>query len=101
MVVAALQETKWFGNAVYKVGQSVVHVLTAGREVPGAEVVKQRGEGAAIVLSGPAVSPWMASGSKWKAWSSRLVTATLYGSCEWEKRTSSSALMLCTHHCCQ
>ena len=30
--VAALQETKWMGNAVYEVGDSVL--LTAGRPVP-------------------------------------------------------------------
>ena len=39
VVVAALQETKWFWNEVYKVGNSVV--LTAGRKVPRAEVVRQ------------------------------------------------------------
>ena len=52
-------------------------VLTAGREVPGAEFVRQRSEGVAIVLSGPAVNAWSEGGSKWKAWSSRLFTATL------------------------
>ena len=39
--VAATQETKWFGNAVYRVGESVV--LTAGRPAPGPEQSKQRG----------------------------------------------------------
>ena len=34
VVVAALQETKWFASEVYSVRNSVV--LTAGREVPGA-----------------------------------------------------------------
>ena len=38
---------------------------------------RQRGEGVAIVLSGPAVSTWRAGGSQLKAWGSRLVTATL------------------------
>ena len=38
---------------MYKVGVSLV--LTAGREVPGAGHVKQRGEGVTIVLSGPAI----------------------------------------------
>ena len=52
-------------------------VLTAGRDVPGVGTVRQRGEGVAIVLSGQAVSAWKAGGSQWKAWSSRLVTATL------------------------
>ena len=44
--------------------------------MPGVGTVRQRGEGVAIVLSGQAVSAWKA-GSQWKAWSSRLVTATL------------------------
>ena len=41
--VAALQETKWFGNEMYRVGKSVV--LAAGRPVPGAGGVRQRGGG--------------------------------------------------------
>ena len=73
--VARLQETKWFGEGVYKVGNSVV--LASGRAVPGEGVVRQRGEGVALVLSGPAVVAWKAGGSRWKAWSSRLVTVTL------------------------
>lgn len=48
IVVGALQETKWFGSEVYRVGGSVV--LTAGRDVPGGNEVRQRGEGVAIVL---------------------------------------------------
>ena len=75
VVVCALQETKWFGSEVYKVGESLV--LTAGREVPGAGHVRQRGEGVAIVLSGPAIGAWKAGGSCWKVLSSRLVEATL------------------------
>ena len=36
----------------------------------------------AIVLGGPTVQAWKAGGKQWKAWSSRLVTATLYtGKC--------------------
>ena len=65
VAVAALQETKWFGNRLYRVGNSVV--LTAGSEVPGRGVVRQRGEGVAIVLSGPVLSAWKAGGSQWKA----------------------------------
>ena len=75
VVVGALQETKWFGSNVYRVGESVV--LTAGREIPTGRGVRQRGEGVAIVLSGPAVHAWKSGGSKWRAWSSRLVIATL------------------------
>lgn len=48
MEIAAVQETKWFGNAVYKVRDSMV--LAEGRPVPGSEQSKQRGEGVAIVL---------------------------------------------------
>ena len=68
VVVAGLQETKWFGNEVYKVGESVVLSGEGGNG--------QRGEGVAIVLSGPAVDAWRAGGSQWKAWGSRLITAT-------------------------
>ena len=39
--------------------------------------MRQRGEGVAIVLSGPAIGAWKAGGSCWKAWSSTLVEATL------------------------
>ena len=75
VVVGSLQETKWFGSNVYRVGESVV--LTSGREVPSGRGTGQRGECVTIVLSGPAVHAWKAGGSKWKAWSSRLVTVTL------------------------
>ncbi len=40
-------------------------------------VVKQRGEGVAIVLSGSAVGVWKDAGKSWKAWSSRLVSVKL------------------------
>ena len=75
VVVATLQETKWFGCEVYRVGEGVV--LTAGREVPNTGEVRQRGEGVAIVLSGEAMSAWRAGGSQWRGWSSRLITAKL------------------------
>ncbi len=42
-------------------------VLTSGRSVPGDGVVKQRGEGVAIVLSGSAVGAWKDAGKSWKA----------------------------------
>ena len=73
--VAALQETKWFGNAEYHVGRSVV--LSAGRPTPGTGKPRQRGEGVAIVLTGEAVTAWKAGGEQWKARSSRLITAKL------------------------
>jgi len=46
--VGALQETKWFGNEVYKVGDNVM--LTAGRRTPAERDIVQRGEGVALVL---------------------------------------------------
>ena len=73
--VAALQETKWFGNAVYHVDDCVV--LAAGHPTPSAGQPKQRGEGTAIVLSGAALEAWKAGGREWTAWSSRIVSASL------------------------
>ena len=72
---AALQETKWFGDAIYRVGDSTV--VAAGRPTPAANEPRQRGEGVAIVLRGAALQAWEAGGGIWKAWSSRLVTVTL------------------------
>ena len=46
--VAALQETKWFGEDGYRVGKCVV--LAAGRSVPGPGVVKQRGGGCHCII---------------------------------------------------
>ena len=73
--IGALQETKWFGEEVYRVGESIV--LTSGRKTPGLNEKKTRGEDVAIVLSGPAKRAWRGGGNQWKAWSSRLITATL------------------------
>ena len=73
--VAALQETKWFGSAMYRVGDSIV--LAAGRPVPKPGENLQRGEGVAVVLSGPALKAWKDAGEQWKAWNSRLVSAQL------------------------
>ena len=76
ITIGALQETKWFGEAEYRVGENVV--LTAGRPVPAPGEPVQRGEGVAIVLSGPATKAWRLGGKQWKAWSSRLVTACVH-----------------------
>ena len=54
--VAALQETKWFGNDMYGVRESIV--LAAGDPVPRPGETLQRGEGVAIVLTGPAMRAW-------------------------------------------
>lgn len=58
--VAALQETRCFGeDGIQSWG------VCCGRPFPGAGVVRQRGEGVAIVLSGPAIiGAWKAGGSR-------------------------------------
>ena len=73
--VAALQETKWFSNAMYKVKDSVV--LAAGRPTPSNGQPNKRGDGVAIVLRDSTTSTWKNSGEQWKAWSSRLITDVL------------------------
>ena len=60
--IAALHETKWFADAEYHVGKSVV--LTAGRPTPEAGEHRQRGEGVAIVLTGEAMEAWKAGGEQ-------------------------------------
>ena len=88
--VAALQETKWFGNAVYHVGKSIV--LTAGRETPQGCQPRQRGEGVAIVLTDHAVSAWKAGGEQWRSWGSRIIKATLGGG---SRKTSRLHILSC------
>ena len=65
--VAALQETKWYGNDVYHVRESIV--LAAGHPVTPPGEHFQRGEGVALVLNGQAVRAWREAGEQWKAWS--------------------------------
>ena len=60
--VAALQETKWYGNDVYRVGESIV--LAAGRPVPPPGEHLQRGEGVALVLNCQAVRAWREAGEQ-------------------------------------
>ena len=52
MKVAALQETKWFGNTVYRVRDCVG--LASGPPAPQKDESRQRGEGVAILLLGSA-----------------------------------------------
>jgi hypothetical protein len=73
--VAGLQETKWFGSAVYRVSGCVV--LAAGRPVPAAGETLQRGEGVALVLADVAIKAWREAGEQWRMWSSRLVSVQL------------------------
>ena len=60
-MTAAVQEMKWFGDAVYRVKESVV--LAA--QVPQKGESRQRGEGVAIELVS-AVNLWKADGEQWK-----------------------------------
>ena len=91
VTIAALQETKWFGNAVYRVKDS--GVLAAGRPAPQKGEVRRRGEGVAIVLLVSAVSLWKADGEQWKRWSSRIVTARIKWKCN--KRCSQLHIISC------
>ena len=61
VVIAALQDTKWFGSATYQVGDSMI-VLTSCQQSPQAGQSGQRGEGVTIVLTGPAIDTWKAGG---------------------------------------
>ena len=51
--VAGLQETRWFGQETYSVGDSVV--LSSGRSLPPKGESLHRGEGVAVVLRGRAM----------------------------------------------
>lgn len=73
--VAGLQETRWFGEAVYSVQDSVV--LSSGRKLPQKGEKFIRGEGVAIVLRGRAARAWKDGGSQWRAISPRLAVAQL------------------------
>ena len=98
--IAALQETKWFGGAVYKVKDSVV--LAAGRPVPQKDEQRQRREGVAIVLLGSAVSLWRADGEQCKGWSSRIVTARIKWKCgKRHTHLHNYSVMLCANIRCQ
>ena len=75
--IAALQETKWFGEGVYRMGESTV--LAAGRPVPRAGVVRQRGEG--VVWS----SSWCLEG-RWQLLESLELEVgdSYFGGGEWQ-----------------
>ena len=75
MSVGALQETKWFVDAVYEVDGGVL--LTAGKPTLADGVPIKRGEGVALVLLGPALAAWRCGGKQWKALSLRCISAIL------------------------
>ena len=58
--LAGLQETKWFGAEMYKVGDSVA--LSSGRPVPTTRESHHKREGVALVLRGSAIQAWKAAG---------------------------------------
>ena len=73
--VAAVQETKWFGTDVWEAqGYTFLH---SGRPLPCEEGPAVRREGVGIVLDEGATAAWREAGEKWKAVSSRIVTARL------------------------
>ena len=56
--VAGLQETRWFSDALYHVGDAMV--LSSGRPTPVDGENFRRGEGVAIVVRGRALVAWRA-----------------------------------------
>ena len=62
--VAGVQETHWFGQDVYSVGNSTV--LARGRPLPADGEAFRRGDGVAIILRGRALEAWKAGGSQWR-----------------------------------
>ena len=75
VAVAAVQETKWFGADVWEnQGYTLLH---SGRPLPHGEQPAARKEGVGIALDERATSAWREAGEKWKAVSSRIVTARL------------------------
>ena len=52
-------------------------VLTVGLKTPDSDDSRVRGEGVTLVLSSKAKDAWKEGGTKWRAWSSQLIVATL------------------------
>lgn len=73
--VAGLQETKWFGKAMFRLCGTCV--LSSGRAPPSDDEPCRRGEGVALVLRRRAIAAWRQGGSQWRACSSRLLTVKL------------------------
>ena len=75
--VAALQETKWFGDETYRVGNNML--LIPRRKTPDSDESRVRGEGVTKLLSSKAKDAWKEGGTKWRAWSSRLIIHSYLG----------------------
>ena len=95
--VTALQETKWFGKAVYRVGKSIV--LTAGQETPQGCQPRHGGEGIAIVLTGHAIKFCMEGGRR----TVEIVGFPDHQSYSWRRQQENQPythlFMLCTDLC--
>ena len=75
VVVAGIQETKWFGQDVWNAdGYTLLH---SGRTLPGDGQPLLRNEGVGIVLDWYATVAWKKAGETWEAVSSRIVTVWL------------------------
>ena len=73
--VVAIQETKWFGKAVWQAdGHAFLH---SGRPLPKDGEPAVRNEGVGILLDERATAAWKEVGEVWDAISSRIVTARL------------------------
>ena len=59
--MAGLQETHWFGQPIYSVGDLVV--VSSGRPLPTDKGTFWHSEGVAVVLCGSALEAWKTSAS--------------------------------------
>lgn len=73
--VAAISETKWFGDNMYEVEHHVI--LHSGRRLPGEGETVKRGEGLGIVLSQVVTKAWRESGEEYEAIGYRIITTRL------------------------
>ncbi|XP_065195630.1 craniofacial development protein 2-like [Sycon ciliatum] len=73
--VAGLQETRWFGEEVYSVGDSAV--LSTRWRLPSGDGSFLRGACVAVVLRGRALRAWRDRGSQWAPVLPRLTVAVL------------------------
>ena len=88
-MVAAIQETKWFGQDVWNAeGYTFLH---SGRPLPTSEDDHaMRNEGVGIALDERATIAWRAAMETWCAVSSRIVTARLNAVSKGQRRPASS-----------
>ena len=95
--VAALQETKWFGEDEYRVGKCVV--LAAGRSVPGPGVVKQRGGCCHCIIWS---SSWCLERRRMSMESLEFSVDDSYfeGGAGWRCGRSTCVFLLCSNICC-